>query len=78
MYRFTGHTDGAFPQDLIDDAAGNIYGATGGSYMLGNGVVRMTHAHNALVRFRDKPFTQEEFQESVRAVLNGENSRLIT
>jgi hypothetical protein len=42
------------------------------------GVVRMIHAHNALVRFRDKPFTQDEFHESVRAVLNGENSRLIT
>ena len=42
------------------------------------GAVRMIHAHNALVRFRDKPFTQDEFQESVRAVLNGENSRLIT
>jgi hypothetical protein len=40
------------------------------------GLVRTIHAHNALVRFRDKPFTQDEFAESVRAVLNGENSRL--
>lgn len=40
--------------------------------------VRMIHAHNALVRFRDRPFTQDEFQKSVRAVTNGENSRLIT
>ena len=37
LYRFTGQADGAFPQDLITDAAGNIYGATGGSYMQGNG-----------------------------------------
>ena len=42
------------------------------------GLVRTIHAHNALVRFRDKPFTQDEFAESVRAVLKGENSRLIT
>ena len=37
LYRFTGQADGAFPQDLISDAAGNIYGETGGSYMAGNG-----------------------------------------
>jgi uncharacterized repeat protein (TIGR03803 family) len=37
LYRFTGQADGAFPQDLINDEAGNIYGATGGSYMAGNG-----------------------------------------
>jgi uncharacterized repeat protein (TIGR03803 family) len=37
LYRFTGQADGAFPQDLINDAAGNIYGATGGSYESGNG-----------------------------------------
>ena len=37
LHRFTGQADGAFPQDLISDQAGNIYGATGGSYMQGNG-----------------------------------------
>lgn len=37
LYRFTGKADGAFPQDLITDAAGNIYGETGGSYLSGNG-----------------------------------------
>ncbi len=37
LYRFTAKADGAFPQDLINDAAGNIYGETGGSYMSGNG-----------------------------------------
>lgn len=37
LYRFTGQADGAFPQDLINDEAGNIYGASGGSYMRGNG-----------------------------------------
>ena len=37
LYRFTGQADGAFPQDLISDAAGNIYGASGGSYMPNNG-----------------------------------------
>ncbi len=37
LYKFTGQADGAFPQDLISDEAGNIYGATGGSYMQGNG-----------------------------------------
>lgn len=37
LYRFTAKADGAFPQDLINDSAGNIYGATGGSYMSGNG-----------------------------------------
>ncbi len=37
VYRFTGQADGAFPQDLITDSAGNIYGETGGSYARGNG-----------------------------------------
>jgi uncharacterized repeat protein (TIGR03803 family) len=37
LHRFTGQADGAFPQDLTSDKAGNIYGATGGSYMQGNG-----------------------------------------
>ena len=36
LHRFTGQAEGAFPQDLISDQAGNIYGATGGSYMQGN------------------------------------------
>jgi hypothetical protein len=42
------------------------------------GLVRTIHAHNALVSFRAKPFTQDEFAESVCAVLEGENGRLIT
>ena len=37
LYRFTGQADGGFPQDLIADQAGNIYGETGGSYQQGNG-----------------------------------------
>ncbi|HWY55966.1 MAG TPA: choice-of-anchor tandem repeat GloVer-containing protein [Terriglobales bacterium] len=37
LYRFAGQADGAFPQDLTSDTAGNIYGATGGSYQHGNG-----------------------------------------
>lgn len=36
LHRFTGQADGAFPQDLTIDQAGNIYGATGGSYKPGN------------------------------------------
>jgi uncharacterized repeat protein (TIGR03803 family) len=36
LHRFSGQADGAFPQDLINDQAGNIYGATGGSYLQGN------------------------------------------
>jgi uncharacterized repeat protein (TIGR03803 family) len=36
LHRFTGQADGAFPQDLVSDQTGNIYGATGGSYMQGN------------------------------------------
>lgn len=36
LYRFTGQADGAFPQDLTRDQAGNIYGAAGGSYKQGN------------------------------------------
>jgi uncharacterized repeat protein (TIGR03803 family) len=36
LYRFTGKADGAFPQQLIRDKAGNIYSATGGSYIQGN------------------------------------------
>jgi uncharacterized repeat protein (TIGR03803 family) len=36
LHRFTGKADGAFPQDLISDQAGNIYGATGASYQQGN------------------------------------------
>lgn len=37
LHRFSGQADGAFPQDLISDDAGNIYGETGGSYQGGNG-----------------------------------------
>jgi len=36
LYRFNAQADGGFPQDLIRDNAGNLYGATGGSYMAGN------------------------------------------
>ena len=36
LHRFTGQAEGAFPQDLISDQAGNIYVASGGSYMQGN------------------------------------------
>jgi len=36
LYRFTAQADGGFPQDLIRDSAGNLYGETGGSYMAGN------------------------------------------
>jgi uncharacterized repeat protein (TIGR03803 family) len=36
LHRFTGQADGAFPQDLTADKAGNIYGAAGGSYKAGN------------------------------------------
>ena len=38
----------------------------------------MVHAHNALLHFRDEPFTQGEFALSVRTVVSGENSRLTT
>ena len=36
--------------------------------------VRLVHAHNALLSFRDRPFTVDEFRASVRAVLSGESS----
>jgi uncharacterized repeat protein (TIGR03803 family) len=36
LYRFTGQADAAFPQDLIRDQSGSLYGAAGGSYMAGN------------------------------------------
>lgn len=36
LYRFTAQADGAFPQDLIRDQAGNLYGETGGSFITGN------------------------------------------
>ena len=36
LYRFDGKTNGAFPQDLTSDRAGNLYGTTGGSYIQGN------------------------------------------
>jgi len=39
-----------------------------------SGLVRAVHAHNALVCFRDKPFTLGEFEASVRSVGRGENS----
>ncbi len=42
-----------------------------------HGIVRIVHAHNALVCFCDKPFTLEEFSSSVQAVVRGEN-RLLT
>ena len=41
-------------------------------------LVRAIHAHNALVSFRDRRFTLDEFSESVRTVLRGENSLLTT
>jgi uncharacterized repeat protein (TIGR03803 family) len=37
LHRFTAQADGGFPQDLIADQAGNVYGETGGSYVAGNG-----------------------------------------
>jgi uncharacterized repeat protein (TIGR03803 family) len=37
LHRFTAKADGGFPQDLIADQAGNVYGETGGSYVAGNG-----------------------------------------
>lgn len=36
LYSFTAQADGGFPQDLISDNTGNLYGETGGSYMAGN------------------------------------------
>ena len=36
LYRFTAQADGGFPQDLIRDQGGNLYGATGSSFMTGN------------------------------------------
>ena len=36
LYRFDGKTNGAFPQDVISDKAGNLYSTTGGSYISGN------------------------------------------
>jgi uncharacterized repeat protein (TIGR03803 family) len=36
LNRFPGQADGASPQDLTRDQAGNIYGAAGGSYRQGN------------------------------------------
>ncbi len=41
-----------------------------------SGLVRTVHAHNALVCFRDKPFTVAEFNSSVQSVVRGENSWL--
>lgn len=41
------------------------------------GVLRFLHAHNALVSFRDRPFTLNEFAESYAALERGEDS-LIT
>ncbi len=40
------------------------------------GLVRTVHAHNALMCFRDKPFTVAEFNSSVQSVVRGENSWL--
>ena len=37
-------------------------------------LVRLVHAHNALVSFRNRPFDVNEFRESVRAVLRGKTS----
>jgi hypothetical protein len=39
------------------------------------GIVRMIHAHNALLSFADMPFTTDEFWESANAVLKGQSSR---
>jgi len=38
------------------------------------GHVRAIHAHNALLSFRERPFTQEEFIASVHAVVRGDPS----
>lgn len=48
LYRFTAKIDGGFPQDLIRDSAGNLYGETGGSYLQGNGgtIFRMDTSGN--------------------------------
>ena len=35
LYRFTGGADGGFPQDLIEDSAGNFYGVFEGGYSSG-------------------------------------------
>ena len=40
------------------------------------GVTRIVHAYNALIDFSARPFTLDEFEDSVRAVLRGEPSRL--
>jgi len=48
-------------------------------YQLGDaldGVRRIIHAHNALVAFGDRPFTLDEFGQSVCAVLHGDVSQL--
>jgi uncharacterized repeat protein (TIGR03803 family) len=37
IYKFDASTGGGFPQDLIRDTAGNLYGETGGSYVENNG-----------------------------------------
>jgi uncharacterized repeat protein (TIGR03803 family) len=39
LYTFTGGTDGGYPNGVILDAAGNIYGTAGGGGSTGNGVV---------------------------------------
>jgi uncharacterized repeat protein (TIGR03803 family) len=46
LYRFDGQANGAFPQDLISDKAGNLYAGTGGSYVHGNAgtIFKMTTA----------------------------------
>jgi len=53
LYRFTGKADGAFPQDLIADNQGNLYGATGGSYVSGNAgtIFKMTTAGAMTVQY---------------------------
>jgi uncharacterized repeat protein (TIGR03803 family) len=53
LYRFTAQADGGFPQDLIRDQAGNLYGETGGSYMAGNAgtIFKMDTAGNLTTLF---------------------------
>jgi uncharacterized repeat protein (TIGR03803 family) len=53
LYRFTAQADGGFPQDLIRDQAGNLYGETGGSFMAGNAgtIFKMDTAGNLTTMF---------------------------
>lgn len=62
VYAFQGSSDGEFPDSLIEDAAGNLYGTTNGEY-LGLGTIFKIDTHGTFTTLHD--FTGSDGNEPV-------------